>query len=319
MKTENGFLKKLKKSDKLGLLIAFVLMLIIFQTLTGGNYLLKVNIINILVSCAIAGLVTIGESFLLICGHVDLSPGSVSAFSGVLAALLMKNGVNMWVTILIVIGVGTLIGLVNAILVNELKLEAFIATLATMSVFRGLAYIICGGKAIFINDPGFLKLGVGRVLSIPIPVIIFLVLFAVFIVVLGTTRFGRSVYMVGGNATASRLAGIDSKIVQIKIFVLTSAMSAIGGIILAARMSSGQPSASDGLEFDAVTAAVLGGVAMSGGKGTLTGALLGLVILQGFNNGLLMLNVQSFWQEVARGLLLIVALAFDFIRNKKEK
>ena len=130
MKTENGFLKKLKKSDKLGLLIAFVLMLIIFQTLTGGNYLLKVNIINILVSCAIAGLVTIGESFLLICGHVDLSPGSVSAFSGVLAALLMKNGVNMWVTILIVIGVGTLIGLVNAILVNELKLEAFIATLA---------------------------------------------------------------------------------------------------------------------------------------------------------------------------------------------
>lgn len=125
--------------------------------------------------------------------------------------------------------------------------------------------------------------------------------------------------MVGGNAAASRLAGINAKAVKTKLFMLTSALAAFGGVILASRMSSGQPTASDGLEFDAVTAAVLGGIAMTGGKGSLTGALLGLIILQGFNNGLLMLNVQSFWQIVARGLLLIVALTFDYLRNRKEK
>ena len=311
--------QRMIKSDKLGLVIAFIIMLIIFNVLTGGKYLLQVNIINVLVSCAIVGLVTIGESYLLICGQVDLSPGSVAAFSGVLASILIGKGVNMWLAVIIVIAAGALIGFINASLVNGLKLEAFIATLATMSIARGFAYIICGGKAVFIKNQAFLKLGVGRVFNIPIPVIIFILFFIVFIIILDKTKFGRSVYMVGGNAAASRLAGINAKAVKTKLFMLTSALAAFGGVILASRMSSGQPTASDGLEFDAVTAAVLGGIAMTGGKGSLTGALLGLIILQGFNNGLLMLNVQSFWQIVARGLLLIVALTFDYLRNRKEK
>jgi ribose transport system permease protein len=305
------------KSEKLGLLIALVLIIIIFSILTDNKFFQVNNIINILIASAIVGLVAIGESYLLIAGHVDLSPGSVAAFSGVLVTLLLSKGLSMWIAMPMIIIVGLGIGFINSLLVNKIKLEPFIATLASMSVFRGLAYIICDGKAIFVTDKHFLKMGVGRIFNIPIPVIIFLVMFIIFAVILAKTRFGRSVYMVGGNATAARLAGINAQKVNTKLYMMTAAFAALGGCILAARMSSGQPMASEGLEFDAVTAAVLGGVAFSGGIGTLGGALIGLFIMQGFNNGIMILNVPSFWQTVARGLLLIAALSFDYFRNMK--
>lgn len=312
-------LKSIVKSDKTGLVIAMAVMITIFSIMTKGKFIMTNNIINILIASAIVGLVTIGESYLLIAGQVDLSPGSVAAFSGVLVSVLLSNGVNMWIALIIVVAIGMLIGLFNGLLVNHLKLEPFIATLASMSIFRGLAYIICGGKAVFITEQKFLKLGVGRVFNIPIPVIIFILLFFVFTIILEKTRFGRNIYMVGGNDAASRLAGINATKLKAQLYMLTSALAALGGCLLASRMSSGQPSASEGLEFDAVTAVVLGGIAMKGGIGTIGGALLGLFILQGFNNGLLMLNVPSFWQIVARGLLLVAALSFDYVRNKKRK
>ncbi len=311
--------KGILKSDKIGLIVALIAIVAVFQFLTGGKYFTQANIINILIAMSVVGLVTIGESFLLITGKVDLSPGSVAAFSGVLVANLLNTGMNMFLAIPIVVAAGMVIGAFNALLINKLKLEAFIATLATMSIFRGLAYIICGGKAVFITNGAYLKLGAGRFLGVPIPVIIFIVLFLAFMVVLSRTRFGRHVYMVGGNATAARLTGINSQKVLIALYMMTAAFAALGGCIMTARMSSGQPMSCDGLEFDAVTAAVLGGVAMSGGVGSLGGALIGLLIMQGFNNGLMMLNVPSFWQTVSRGLLLIAALSFDYVRNRKSK
>lgn len=313
------FLRQILRSDKIGLLVALAIIIIVFQVLTGNKYFTQANVINIMIAMSVVGLVTIGESFLLITGKVDLSPGSVAAFSGVLVAILLNTGMSLYLAIAIVVAVGLLIGVLNALLINKLKLEAFIATLATMSIFRGLGYIICGGKAVFITNTAYLKLGAGRLMGVPIPVIIFLALFIVFMVVLARTRFGRSVYMVGGNPTASRLTGINSQRVLIALYMLTAAFSALGGCIMTARMSSGQPMSCEGLEFDAVTAAVLGGVAMSGGVGTLGGALIGLLIMQGFNNGLMMLNIPSFWQTVSRGLLLIAALSFDYVRNRKAK
>ena len=232
---------------------------------------------------------------------------------------MLTKGIPLYLAIVLVLACGLCIGYFNSLLVNKLKFEAFIATLASMSIFRGFAYIICGGKAVFVTNKMFLKMGSGRILGIPIPVIIFIITFAIFTVVLSRTRFGRTVYMVGGNAVASRLAGIDGQKIRTKLYMMTSAFAALGGCILAARMSSGQPMASEGLEFDAVTSSVLGGVAMSGGVGTMGGALLGLLILQGFNNGLMMMNIPSFWQTVSRGILLIAALSFDFIRNRKRK
>jgi ribose transport system permease protein len=306
-------------SEKLGLIAALILVIVVFSFLTGGNFISRSNITNILIASAIVGMVVIGECYLLITGHVDLSPGSVAAFSGVFVSLLLRNGIPLAPAVLIVIVMGLFIGYINSLLVNRLKLEAFIATLATMSIFRGLAFIICGGKAVFVTNAFFLKMGSGRFLGIPIPVIIFIISFVIFIIILDRTRFGRTVYMVGGNATAARLAGINAQKLRAKIYMITAGFAALGGIIQAGRMSSGQPSTSEGLEFDAVTAVVLGGVAMSGGVGTLSGALIGLFIMQGFNNGLMMMNVPSFWQTVSRGLLLIVALSFDYIRNLKRK
>ncbi|MDR1248527.1 MAG: ABC transporter permease, partial [Treponema sp.] len=271
------------------------------------------------IASAIVGMVVIGECYLLITAHVDLSPGSVAAFSGVLVSLLLKNGMPLGPAALVVIVAGLCVGYINSLLVNKLKLEAFIATLATMSIFRGLAFIICGGKAVFVTNAFFLKMGSGRFLGIPVPVIIFILSYMVFMIILARTRFGRNVYMVGGNAVAARLAGINAQKLRSKIYMMTSGFAALGGIIQAGRMSSGQPMTSEGLEFDAVTAVVLGGVAMSGGVGSLGGALIGLFIMQSFNNGLMMMNVPSFWQTVSRGLLLIVALSFDYVRNLKRK
>ena len=316
---KKSFIKGILFSEKIGLIAALAVVLIVFTVLTDGNFISRNNIINILIMSSIVGMVVIGECYLLITAHVDLSPGSVAAFSGVLVALLLRGGMPLVPAMLIVVAVGLCVGFINSLLVNFLNLEAFIATLATMSIFRGLAFIICEGKAVFVTNENFLKLGAGRIMGIPIPVIIFLVSFITFMILLDRTRFGRNVYMVGGNATAARLAGINAQRLRAKLYMITSGFAALGGVIQAGRMSSGQPMTSEGLEFNAVTAVVLGGVAMSGGVGTLSGALIGLFIMQSFNNGLMMVNVPSFWQTVSRGLLLIAALSFDYIRNRNRK
>jgi len=312
-------LRSVTRSEKLGLLIALAAMVIFFQT-QNSNYLIIDNLINILVSMSIVGLVAIGETYLMIGGAIDLSPGSVSAFSGVLAALLLKQGWGTFTVIPVVVAVGALIGYFNATLVNRLKLGYFIATLATMSIFRGLAYIICDGKAIFITNQAFISIGIIRIFGIPLPSIIFLVFISVFSVILARTRFGRSIYMMGGNPTAAFLAGFNQEKRLSVLYMLSGSLAALGGTVLASRMNSGQPMASQGLEFDAITAAVLGGVAMRGGIGTMGGCMIGLLIMLGFNNGLQVLNVQSFWQQVCKGLLLIAALAFDYLRRvQREK
>ena len=315
---KGSVLSNIQKSSNLGIFIALILMVVIFTALK-GSYLSRANILNILVSCSVVGLVTIGETYLMIAGQIDMSCGSISAFSGVMIAVLLKGGWPMVPAILAVLATAALIGMVNAVLVTKLNISFFIATLATQSIFRGLAYIICGGKSIAVTHAAFLKIGSTRILGISLPVYIFLVLIIIFGVILARTRFGRSIYMVGGNSNAARLAGIQAKQVVTLLFVFSSLLASMGGMILASRMNSGQPSASEGLEFDAVTGCVLGGVAMSGGIGNMSGALIGLMIMQGFANGLSVLNVQSFWQKVAKGLLLIVALTFDYIRNQQRQ
>ena len=293
-------------------------MVVVF-TIMKRSYFSMQNILNILVSCSIVGLVAIGETYLMIAGLIDLAPGSISAFSGVLVAILLKANWPMIPAILVTLIVGAIAGAINALLINELEISYFIATLATQSIFRGLAFIICGGKSIGITNQAFLKIGTTRILGFSLPIIIFLVLFILFGIILAKTRFGRAIYMVGGNRNAARLAGIQPKRIMYALYILSAVLAALGGTILASRMNSGQPSASEGLEFDAVTGCVLGGVAMGGGIGSMSGAFIGLLIMQGFANGLSVLNVQSFWQKVAKGLLLIAALGFDFFRKKSRE
>jgi ribose transport system permease protein len=305
-------------SPMAGMTIAIVAMFVGFA-FTAPNFFLPANFLNILIASSTMGLVAVGESYLIIAGHIDLSPGAVSAFSGMMVAVLLKNGMAPVAAVPIALVVGAGIGYLNSLLVNRLKLQPFIATLATASLFRGLAFIINNGKTEQIFDKRFLVVGVDRFIGLPISVWVLLIMLGVFTVLLRYTTFGRNVYIIGGNPVAARLAGINARRMVTKLYVMCAALTSLGGVMLAARMNAGQPTASNGLEFDAITAAVLGGIAFSGGAGSMLGTILGIFILQGFKNGLLILNVPSFWQYVAQGGLLVVALSFDTIRNLLRK
>lgn len=251
-------------SNLLGLFIVMVVMTIVFTVLNPG-YLTGKNLLNILTAASLSGLIAIGESYLIISGQIDLSPGAVAAFAGVLSALLAQKGVPFILIVPITLCVGAVFGMINAFQVNVLKIQPFIASLAIMSIARGLAYIMCDGKPVFVNQDAYIKLGITRILGIPLPVIILIVSFLVFGVILGKTRFGRNVYATGGNAAAARLAGIKINQIKFKLFVISACLASLGGIILASRMNTGQPGAGKNVDFDAITASVLGGIAMTGG------------------------------------------------------
>ncbi len=318
----NRFMTKLKKSDladKISLIIAMIIMVIVFAFLN-KNYLTTTNLMNILTACSLMGFVAIGETYLIIANQIDLTAGATAAFAGVLAATLLKMGVPGFVALLAGVLAGIAIGAINATMINYLNLQPFIATLASMSIFRGFAYILCNGKAVSASAKDFTIFGSFRLFGIiPLPVIILLVAFLVFGWILKNTYYGRSVYVLGGNAYAARLAGLNPKMVIYKLHIVQGGLTGLAGVLLAARMNSGQPSACEGLEFDAVTAAVLGGCAFTGGVGTMLGTFIGMLILQGFNTGMNMVGLQTFWQEVAKGALLVVALAFDFYRKKSRE
>ena len=293
--------------DKLVLICAIIAVFILFTALN-KNFLSFQNIVNILVAASLVGMVAIGHTYLIIAGQNDLSPGSLAAFSGTMAALLVSLGVPFFAAVLITIVFAILIGLFNAFMVNKIHLEAFIATLVTQSIVRGAAYIICDGKPVAISDKMFLTLAKARFLNIPLSVWIMLVCILIFGIILSKTKFGRSVYAIGGNQDAARLAGLNPQ------RIIT-----IGGIIFAARMNSGQPAANVNLEFDAITAVILGGVSFVGGVGDMFGTFLGIILIQSFNTGLIMVEVPTFWHYVARGGLLLFALTSDYVRKQKRE
>lgn len=304
--------------DKLVLICAIIAVFILFTALN-KNFLSFQNIVNILVAASLVGMVAIGHTYLIIAGQNDLSPGSLAAFSGTMAALLVSLGVPFFAAVLITIVFAILIGLFNAFMVNKIHLEAFIATLVTQSIVRGAAYIICDGKPVAISDKMFLTLAKARFLNIPLSVWIMLVCILIFGIILSKTKFGRSVYAIGGNQDAARLAGLNPKRIITVSYVMMGILCAIGGIIFAARMNSGQPAANVNLEFDAITAVILGGVSFVGGVGDMFGTFLGIILIQSFNTGLIMVEVPTFWHYVARGGLLLFALTSDYVRKQKRE
>ena len=314
-----SLLARFKKSDfmeKISLIIALIVMVALFSFFN-KNYATSQNLTNILVACSLMGFVAIAETFLIIANQIDLSAGSVAAFSSVLSAIFVKLGITPVIALLLAVLAGCLIGALNAATINHLKLQPFIATLASMSIVRGFAYILCNGKAVGISNASFNQIGSYRIFGfLPITVLLLVVFFIILGIILARTYFGRSIYVLGGNAYAAKLAGLNPTKIIYKLYILSGGLAALAGTLLAARMNSGQPSCADGLEFDAVTAAVLGGAAFTGGTGTILGTLLGMLILQGFNTGLLMLGVQTFWQQVAKGALLVIALTFDYLRKR---
>ena len=277
--------KKVVDSNYFVLIAVWIIMCIVFTKLQ-SNFFSYRNMLNILTSGSLVGLLCIGEAYLIIAGMIELSAGAVAAFSGVLAAILARDGLPL-----------------GAIL--------------PITIARGLAYIICQVKPVRIANESLNAVGSLQVLTVPLPVLILVVLIAVFGILLAKTEFGRNVYLVGGNPEAARLAGINVNKIKVQLFMISGAIAALGGVILAARMNSGQPGAAANVDTDAITAVVLGGIAMTGGTGTMFGTFLGLLVLLTLNNGLLVLGVTTYWQNVAKGVVLVFALALDFYRTKR--
>lgn len=309
-------IKRAVDSNYFVLIMVWIVMCVVFTNLQ-KNFFSYRNILNIFTSGSLIGLIAIAESYLIIAGMIDLSCGAIAAFSGVLAAILAREEFPLPAIILTVLLGGIAFGALNGFLVTKIKLQPFITTLATMAIARGLAYIICSVKPVRIAMASLNALGSTQIFTVPLPVLLLLVLLVIFGIILAKTEFGRSVYMVGGNANAARLAGINVDWTKTKLFMISGGLAALGGLILAARMNSGQPGAASDVDTDAITTVVLGGIAMTGGTGSMFGTFLGLMVLLTLNNGLLILGVTTYWQTVAKGIVLIFALALDYYRTRK--
>ncbi len=299
--------------------IIFVLILLfVFFAFAASGFLSVNNIFNILRQVSIVGIVAVGMTFVLLTGGIDLSVGSIIAVACVGTAKLMLIKVPAVWACLIMLVICTLLGLFNAFCINKLKIPPLITTLGSMTALRGLAFIITGGLPVFGFDSSFAKLGQGYLWLIPIPVIIMIIVFAIGITFLEKTRFGRYIYGVGGNEEATRLSGINISKIKYLVYAVSGILSGLAGIVLLSRINSGQPNAGVGYEMDVITGVVLGGVSISGGEGRLGFVVVGVLMMGILTNGMIMLNVNDYVQQLIKGLVLIAAVAFDrFVQSRK--
>lgn len=311
-------------TSKVFTLICLLVAIIVFFELVSNNhsYLKIGNIRNILNSMVLYTLFAVGEGMLIIFGQIDLSPGYVGTAAGVmLAALLWLTGLPWFVVILLSLLLGIAFGLFNAFLINVLSFQGFIATLATgQFIARGVAYVMVSGKSVNINNEAIIWIGTGKVFNfIPFTVLISLGIILVYGIILSKTKFGRSVYLCGGNWQAARLAGLNPKKISYILFANSGMLGALAGVLYAGRMKVANLTGTSTYAFPAITAAILGGISFGGGSGGMLGCFLGLLIINGFNNGLSILGVSPYWQSMASGILLLIALTFDYLTNKKLK
>jgi ribose transport system permease protein len=300
-----------------GLLIAYLGMVVVFA-LISPFFLTVPNIVNVAQTLAIIGVVAAGETLVIVHGGFDLSVGATAALSGVIIGILFTNHIlPVWPATLLGLSAGALVGLANGLIITRLRINAIITTLGTLSIVRGMAFVLSGGQTNQLNVESFKFVGRGEIGSVPVPLIIMVVVYAIVFILMRHSAFGREVYAVGGNPDAARLAGIDVNRVRVRVYLLCGLLSALGGVILAAQLAASFPKAAAGLELTVIAAVILGGSSLSGGKGTIVGTLLGVFILRTLDNGLVIANVSSYYQEVARGLVLLVAVGFDQIRARR--
>ena len=302
--------------DAAGMLVVF-LFVFVGCAIFVPNFASFVNMTGLALSVTTVGIIACTMLFCLAAGDFDLSVGSVAAMSGVLAAAVV-NGTG-WVPLGIACGIlaGGLVGIVNGYVIAALRINALIATLATMQIVRGLAFIACDGRPIGVIDEGFFTLGISSFLGVPTPVWIMIFCFVVFGILLNRTIFGRNTLAVGGNREAAYLAGIAVTRLKIVIFTLQGLIAGFARVILASRMTSGQPNTGQGLELQVISACVLGGVSLTGGVGTMLGVVVGVLIMGTVNNAMNLLNIPPFYQYVASGGILLAAVLLDRLKQRR--
>ncbi len=308
--------KRVFSIESIGIYAFLVAIIIFFSSMTGAFLTLN-NFIVILRQVSIIGICAFGETFVVIAGGIDLSVGSTVALSGVIAASLVKFlNVSIPVAFLAGIVAGSLCGLLNGTLATRAKIPPIIVTLGTLTIIRGLAFIIVGGHTVFGMPVNYRVLGRNYIGFIPIPVLIMIIIFTLFFIILNKLSFGRYVYAIGSNEEAAVVSGVNVNKIKTVVFVLCGLMAGIGGAILSSRLDSGQAATAQGLELDVLTAVVLGGVSIAGGKGRLESVFVGVLIIGILANGMILLNIQHFYQLVIKGVVLLSAVGLDTLRKK---
>ena len=306
-----------KRLNKLGPLLALV-VLVIFVTIMNPSFMSPTNLLNLLRQVSTNALIAFGMTFGIITGGIDLSVGSTLALSSALMAGMIASGLNPVLAMGMGLVLGAFLGACNGVMITKGKMAPFIATLATMTIYRGLTLVYTDGNPITgIGDSFIFKyMGRGYLFGIPFPVVVMLLFFGVLYVLLHKMTFGRKTFALGGNEKAAFIAGIKSDRIKIAIYSISGLMAAVAGIIITSRLNSAQPTAGNAYEMDAIASVVLGGTSLSGGRGRLVGTLIGALIIGTLNNGLNLLGVSSFYQQVVKGVVIIIAVLLDR-KNKK--
>lgn len=300
-------------------LMAFFALLIlsIMLSVISPYFLTKTNILNVLRQVSVIAIMAIGMTFVIISDGIDLSVGSVLALASTITALLLLNGQSLAISILAGLAVGMACGFISGTLIaSRIKMPPFIATLAMMSVARGLTLVITGGMPIYGMPSIFSYIGAGYLWGIPIPVVIMLVAYVIGTYFLNYTRTGLYIFAIGSNEQAAHLSGINVAKTRLTAYVISGVLSALGGIILSSRISSVEPVAGQGYELDCIAAAVIGGTSMSGGTGSLIGTFIGALVMGVLRNGLNLLDVSTYWQQVVIGVVIAVTVIIGTLRKK---
>lgn len=302
----------MRNISQLGPLIGLVLIMIILGFLSDSFFTLD-NILNLLRQISINALIAFGMTFVILTGGIDLSVGSILAFGSAITAGMLASGMDPLLAVLIGLLAGAVMGAFNGFVITKGKVAPFIATLATMTIFRGATLVYTDGRPITGLSDSFVfeMIGKGYVFGVPFPAILMIIVFFILFFILRKTVFGRQVYSVGGNEEASILSGIKADRVKIWVYSLTGMLSVLAGIILTSRLNSAQPTAGTMYELDAIAAVVLGGTSLAGGRGRIVGTLIGALIIGVLDNGLNLLNVSSFYQQIVKGGVILLAVLLD--------
>ncbi len=311
-----SYKKRIQGLGTYGILLAFVIICVALA-LSTPRFLTVSNLTIIVTQVSINALLAFGVTFVIITGGIDLSLGSLVAVTGVVAAMFAHpDTFPLIVPLVLALGAGLLMGGFNGLVITKSKVPPFIVTLGTMTIGRGLALILSKGRPISNLSDSFNFIGGGKIVGIPFPILILLIVFVVCSLLLRKTIWGRYMYAVGGNEQAARASGIPVEKIKMLVYMLSGTLAGLAGLVLTARITTGQPNAGQGFELDAIAAAIIGGTSTSGGSGSMTGTLIGALLIGVISNGLDLLNVTSYYQQVVMGVIIIGAVILDGLNRK---
>ncbi|WP_315070407.1 ABC transporter permease subunit [uncultured Clostridium sp.] len=291
--------------------IAALIILCAVISIVSPRFLGIANLRNLFTQISVNGVISLGMTFVILTGGIDLSVGSVVAISGAVAAATIQSTGSIILGVLAALFTGIFVGFINGLVVARGKIQAFVATLATQTVFRGVTYVFTGGNPISGLSDDFIKITNSRILGIPVPVIMTIIVFVICSYILTQTRYGRYVYAVGGNEDSARLSGISVNNIKIWVYIISGITAAIAGIIVTSRIGSAAPTAGNGYELDAIAAIVIGGTNLVGGEGNIVGTIIGVLIIGVLSNGLNLMDVSAFYQTIVKGLVILLAVLID--------